>query len=132
MRVMCKSKIHRATVTEANLNYMGSITIDEELMEKADILPYEKVQVVNLNNGARSETYALVGPRGSGMICPNGGSARIAYPGDRVIIMSFSVIAEDELKDFKPKLVFVDKKNVPVEGISAEEPMVVFEDGRRI
>ena len=125
LRMMCKSKIHRATVTEANLNYMGSITIDEELMERVDILPYEKVQVVNLNNGARSETYVLPGPRGSGTVCPNGGSARIALPGDRLIIMAYQLVDEKERKDFRPKIVFLDEKNKPVEA-EIEEPMVIF------
>lgn len=82
-RTMMKSKLHRATVTEANLNYVGSITIDEELMEAVDILPNEKVQVVNNNNGSRLETYVIPGPRGSGVICLNGAAARLVQPGDR-------------------------------------------------
>ena len=85
-----KSKIHRATVTEANLNYMGSITIDEALMEKAHILPNERVQVVDNNNGARLETYVIPGPKGSGVICLNGAAARCAQPGDTVIIMAYA------------------------------------------
>ena len=88
-RTMCKSKIHRATVTDANLNYIGSITIDEELMEKADILPYEKVQVVNNNNGARLETYVIKGERGKGVLCLNGAAARLVQPGIR---LSLSVL----------------------------------------
>ena len=110
-RTMCKSKIHRATVTDAQLNYVGSITIDEELMEKADILPYEKVHVVNNNNGARLETYVITGERGSGEICLNGAAARLVQPGDIVIIISYSQYSSEELKTFKPKVVFVDKNN---------------------
>ena len=101
-----KSKIHRATVTEANLNYMGSITIDEELMEKAHILPNERVQVVDNNNGARLETYVIPGPKGSGVICLNGAAARCAQPGDTVIIMAYALMTPEEAKIFKPSIVF--------------------------
>ena len=93
---MFKSKIHRATVTEANLNYMGSITIDEALMEAAGIMPNEKVQVVNNNNGARFETYVIKGTRDSGVICLNGAAARLAQPGDVVIIISYAIMIADE------------------------------------
>ncbi|KUK31121.1 MAG: Aspartate 1-decarboxylase, partial [Thermoanaerobacterales bacterium 50_218] len=86
---MLKSKIHRAVLTDANLNYIGSITIDRDLMDAADILPFEKVQVVNNNNGARLETYCIEGPRGSGMVCLNGAAARLAQPGDILIILSY-------------------------------------------
>lgn len=110
-RTMCKSKIHRATVTDAQLNYVGSITIDEELMEKADILPYEKVQVVNNNNGARLETYVITGERGKGGICLNGAAARLVQPGDIIIIITYSQYSSEELKDFKPKVIFVDGNN---------------------
>jgi len=110
-RVMCKSKIHRATVTGADLNYMGSITIDADLMEKADILPYEKVQVVNNNNGARLETYVISGERGRGEICLNGAAARHAQEGDEVIVISYGLYEKDELNHFFPKIVFVDEKN---------------------
>src|SRR5436305_11405865 len=88
-RTMCKGKIHRATVTQANLNYIGSITIDQDLLDAADIYPYEKVQVVNVMNGARLETYTIVGARGSGVICLNGAAARLAAEGDIVIIISY-------------------------------------------
>ena len=88
-RTMCKGKIHRATVTQANLNYVGSITIDVDLLEAADIYPYEKVQVVNINNGSRLETYTIAGARGSGVICMNGAAARLAAEGDTVIIISY-------------------------------------------
>ena len=110
-----KSKIHRATVTEANLNYMGSITIDEELMEKAHILPNERVQVVDNNNGARLETYVIPGPKGSGVICLNGAAARCAQPGDTVIIMAYAWMDEAEARSWKPTVVMVDENNHAVE-----------------
>ncbi|MDQ0337623.1 aspartate 1-decarboxylase [Caldalkalibacillus uzonensis] len=106
-----KAKLHRATVTEANLNYVGSITIDEALLEAVDILPHEKVQVVNNNNGARLETYVIPGPRGSGTICLNGAAARLVQPGDTVIIISYALVAEEKLADFKPKVAIMDKDN---------------------
>ena len=111
MREMCRCKIHAATVTEANLYYLGSITIDQALMAKADILPYEKVQVVNLNNGERLETYAIEGKKGSGVICLNGAAARHAHPGDRVIIMAFSTVDDAEARRWKPRVLFVDAQN---------------------
>ncbi len=110
-RIMCKSKIHRATVTDANLNYVGSITIDEALMEKADLLPYERVQVVNNNSGARLETYVITGERGKGDICLNGAAARLVQPGDTVIIISYGQFSPEELSTFHPKVVFVDGNN---------------------
>ena len=108
---LLKGKIHCATVTEANLQYMGSITIDEELMEKAGILPNERVQVVDNNNGARLETYTIPGPRGSGVICLNGAAARCAQVGDVVIIMAYAFFTEDEARAWKPKVVMVDAEN---------------------
>ncbi|NMB41134.1 MAG: aspartate 1-decarboxylase [Firmicutes bacterium] len=110
-RIMCKSKIHRATVTDANLNYVGSITIDLDLMEKADLIPYERVQVVNNNNGARLETYVIAGERGKGDVCLNGAAARLVEPGDTVIIISYAQYSNEELVSFQPKVVFVDEKN---------------------
>ena len=110
-----KSKIHRARVTEANLNYMGSITIDEELMVKAHILPNERVQVVDNNNGARLETYVIPGPKGSGVICLNGAAARCAQPGDTVIIMAYAWMDEAEARSWKPTVVMVDENNHAVE-----------------
>ena len=110
-RTMCKGKIHRATVTQANLNYVGSITIDADLLEAADIYPYEKVQVVNINNGSRFETYALAGARGSGVICMNGAAARLAAEGDLVIIISYAQYDEQEIRLLEPRLVFVDADN---------------------
>lgn len=110
-RTLFKSKIHRATVTEANLNYMGSITIDSDLMKAADILPNEKVQIVNNNNGARLETYVISGPPGSGVICLNGAAARLVQPGDVVIIISYALVPEEKARDHQPTVVFVNEKN---------------------
>jgi aspartate 1-decarboxylase len=110
-REMFRAKIHRATVTMAELYYEGSITVDKDLLNAADILPYEKVQVVNLNNGSRLETYALEGPPGSGMICLNGPAARLGAVGDEIIIIAYSQMTDDESKNFKPKVVLVDKNN---------------------
>jgi len=109
MRVMLKSKIHRARVTDANIDYEGSITIDKELMETADILPYEQVEVLNINNGARFSTYAIVGERGE--ICLNGAAARLGIKGDLVIILSYCHIPDDEADNITPKLVYVNEKN---------------------
>lgn len=109
-----KSKIHRATVTDANLNYMGSITIDKRLMDLADILPGEKVQIVNNNNGARFETYVIEGEEDSGTVCLNGGAARLCLPGDTVIIISYALMDDEAAKTYKPKIVFVDEKNRPL------------------
>ncbi len=110
-RTMCKSKIHRATVRDANLDYEGSITLDPVLMEAADLLPYEHVHVVNINNGARFETYTIVGKRGSGDVTLNGAAARLVQPGDKVIVISYGTYDEAELASFEPKLVFVDGDN---------------------
>ncbi len=110
---MFHGKIHRATVTEANLEYMGSITIDEELLELAEIFPGERVQVVNNNNGARLETYTIAGKRGSGVICLNGAAARQTQVGDTVIIMAYALMDEQEARTLVPKVVMVDKDNHP-------------------
>lgn len=119
-RVMCKSKVHRATVTDANLHYQGSITLDALLMEAADILEFERVQVVNINNGARFETYTIRGEPGSGDVILNGAAARLVQPGDKVIIISYAQYDDAELEDFQPRIVFVDEANriqpVPQEG----------------
>ncbi|MDD2979419.1 MAG: aspartate 1-decarboxylase [Hespellia sp.] len=106
-----KSKIHRATVKQAELNYVGSITIDEELLEKSDITEYEKVQIADVDNGARFETYAIAGEAGSGMICLNGAAARQVSVGDKVIIMSYGAMTKEELAKNPPKVVFVDEEN---------------------
>jgi aspartate 1-decarboxylase len=111
MRWMCKSKIHRATVTEANLGYEGSITIDANLLEAADILPYEMVQVYNVNNGERFETYAISGEKGSGVICLNGPAARLGMVGDKVIIVSTTHMDDHTASSFVPRFVFVNEKN---------------------
>jgi aspartate 1-decarboxylase len=110
-RTMCKGKIHRATVTQANLNYVGSITIDADLLEAADIYPYEKVQVVNVTNGSRLETYTIAGARGSGVICMNGAAARRAAEGDIVIVISYGQYNEEEIRSLQPRIVFVDADN---------------------
>ncbi|SES86537.1 aspartate 1-decarboxylase [Anaerobranca gottschalkii] len=108
---MFKSKIHKATVTEANLNYVGSVTIDKDLLEASGILPHEKVQIVNNNNGARLETYVIEGPRGSGVICLNGAAARLVQPGDVVIIIAYCQLDMEEAKNHQPTIVFVDENN---------------------
>lgn len=111
---MCKSKIHRATLTGADLNYEGSITVDRALMDAADMRPYERVQVVNVNNGARLETYLIAGERDSGVVQLNGAGARLGAPGDIVILMTYAEYEEGELAaDFAPTVVFVDEKNRP-------------------
>jgi aspartate 1-decarboxylase len=106
-----KSKIHRATVVQAELNYIGSITIDEALLEQAGIMEYEKVQIVDIDNGSRFETYAISGARESGMICLNGAAARKVAVGDKIIIMSYASMTPEELKENPPRVVFVDEKN---------------------
>ncbi|MDR3600144.1 MAG: aspartate 1-decarboxylase [Desulfosporosinus sp.] len=119
-RMMMKSKIHRATVTEANLQYVGSVTIDTELLEASDIFPNEKVQIVNNNNGARFETYVIPGERNSGTICLNGAAARQVQVGDQVIIISYAVLTDEVAHQYNPKVVFVDDKNHCIK-IVAEE-----------
>ena len=108
---MLEGKIHRARVTEANLDYVGSITVDISLLEEAGIREYQKVQVVDVNNGNRIETYTIAGKKDSGVICLNGAAARLFSTGDKVIIMAYASYSEDELKDYKPKVVFVDDDN---------------------
>ncbi len=108
---MLKGKIHRATVTQAELDYVGSITIDENLMEAAGIFEYEKVQVVNISNGNRFETYTIAGEKNSGVICLNGAAARCAQKGDKIIIMAYAQMEPEEVKNNPPKVVFVDSEN---------------------
>ncbi len=110
-RTMLKSKIHRATVTDANLNYVGSITVDTDLLDAADIRPYEHVHVVNINNGARFETYAIEGARGSGTMCLNGAAARLAQPGDLIIVLSYAQYDDADLAGYEPVVVHVDAQN---------------------
>lgn len=110
-RMIYKSKIQGAKVTEANLEYVGSITIDEDLLEAADILPNERVQIVNLNNGSRIETYVIPGKKRSGVMCMNGGAARWAIVGDRLLIISYAMMETKDAVVFKPKVIFVNDKN---------------------
>jgi aspartate 1-decarboxylase len=113
-RHMMKSKIHRATITSADLHYEGSLTVDEDLLDAADLLKYEEVQIVNVNNGARFSTYVIPGPRGSGVIQLNGAAARLGMPGDLVIIISYGVFDAAEAENYVPRVVFVDGANTPV------------------
>ena len=106
-----KAKLHRATVTQADLNYVGSVTVDRELLEKSGILPGEKVQIVNINNGERFETYTIEGEAGSGVICLNGAAARLVQVGDKVIIIAYAMMDENEAKTFKPNVLVLDEQN---------------------
>ena len=108
---MLKAKIHRATVTQAALNYVGSITVDEALLEESGILEYEKVQIVDVENGARFETYTIAGERGSGVMCLNGAAARMVQPGDKIILMAYAQVTPEEAEELKPRVLFVDDKN---------------------
>lgn len=125
-RTMMKAKIHRAQVTDANLNYVGSVTIDQDILDQVDILPNEKVQIVNNNNGARLETYVIPGERGSGVVCLNGAAARLVQKGDTVIIISYALIAENELESFKPKVAIMNENNEIVKLIENEPPLTVM------
>jgi aspartate 1-decarboxylase len=116
---MMKSKVHRATVTDANLHYVGSITLDRDLMDLADLREYEQVAVVDVDNGARLETYVIEGARGSGDVCLNGAAARLVSPGDRVIIISYGDFEASELDGFEPTVVHVDGSNHPVDAVTA-------------
>ena len=111
LRHFLNSKIHRATVTDANLNYVGSITIDEEFLELANIMEWEKVEILNINNGERFQTYVIKGQANSGCICLNGAAARKVQPGDKVIIVSYASLTPDEIEKHKPTVVMVDDKN---------------------
>jgi aspartate 1-decarboxylase len=117
---MMKSKIHRATVTDADLHYVGSITVDRDLMDAADLLEYEQVAVVDIDNGARLETYVIEGERGSGSICLNGAAARLVSPGDRVIIISYAEYDDAELEAYEPTVVHVDRSNTQIDALTAE------------
>ena len=119
-RTMLKSKIHRATVTDANLNYVGSITIDKDLLQRADIRPYEHVHIVNINNGARLETYAIEGPSGGGDICLNGAAARPAPPGDLIIVLSYAQYDESELEEHEPTVMLVDERNRETQQLASD------------
>ena len=123
MRTMLKSKIHRARVTSLSLDYEGSITIDKRLMAEADILPYEQVQVLNLNNGARFTTYAIEGIRDSGQVCLNGASARLAKKGDIILILAYCQVEDSEAINFLPRLVYVNSQNRIIETRRSIETM---------
>ncbi|MGF1429656.1 aspartate 1-decarboxylase [Kitasatospora sp. LaBMicrA B282] len=111
LRTMLKSKIHRATVTQADLHYVGSVTVDQDLLDAADLLPGELVHIVDINNGARLETYTIAGPRGTGVIGINGAAARLVHPGDLVILIAYGQMDTAEAKAYQPKVVFVDAEN---------------------
>ncbi|GAA1371878.1 MULTISPECIES: aspartate 1-decarboxylase [Peribacillus] len=125
-RTMMNGKIHRARVTEANLNYVGSITIDEDIIDAVGILPNEKVAIVNNNNGARLETYVIAGERGSGVVCLNGAAARLVQPGDIVIIISYVMVSEDKLGDHRPKVAIMDEYNKIIDLISNEPAATIM------
>ncbi|MEH7085604.1 aspartate 1-decarboxylase [Neobacillus drentensis] len=125
-RNMMNGKIHRATVTEANLNYVGSITIDEDILDAVGMIANEKVQIVNNNNGARLETYIIPGERGSGVICLNGAAARLVQKGDIVIIISYALIAEEKVAAHKPKVAIMDEDNRIKELIHAEPALTIM------
>jgi len=122
---MMKSKIHRARVTEANLNYVGSITIDQDIMDQVNIIANEQVQIVNNNNGARFETYVIPGERGSGIICLNGAAARLVQKDDVVIIIAYAMVQEENLKTFTPKIAIMNEKN-EIEQYIEEEPSLTI------
>ena len=124
-RTMLKSKIHRATVTGSDLHYVGSITVDPDLLEAADILPHEQVHVVDVDNGARFETYTLVGERGSGVIQVNGAAARLVHTGDTIIVISYADYSAEDLVDYEPVVVHVDRSNVIVRVDDAVGELVV-------
>lgn len=126
LRMMLNSKIHRATVTEADLNYVGSITIDQDLLDAVGMLPNEKVHIVNNNNGARFETYIISGERGSGVICVNGAAARLVQKGDIVIILSYAYIMDDSARDHKPTVAIMDGSNKIKEIISCEPEATIM------
>ena len=111
LRTLCRSKIHRATVTEANINYAGSITLDAELMKAAALVPYEQVHVVDVDNGARLVTYCIEGASGSGVVCMNGAAARLVGAGDKIIIIAYAQVGAEELEAFSPRIVLVDDQN---------------------
>ncbi|WP_210365448.1 aspartate 1-decarboxylase [Bacillus sp. REN3] len=125
-RTMMNAKIHRARVTEANLNYVGSITIDSEILDAVGMVGNEKVQIVNNNNGARFETYIIPGERGSGVVCLNGAAARLVHEGDVVIIISYALVPEEKVASHQPKIALMDENNRIVEMINAEPEKTIF------
>lgn len=110
-RTMMRAKLHRAVITQADLHYVGSLTVDQDLMDAADLLAHEKVQVVDIDNGARLETYVIPGPRGSGVLCANGAAARLVQPGDRVIVISYAEVEDAEARTWEPLVVVLDEQN---------------------
>ena len=132
MRIMMKSKIHRATVTQADLHYVGSVTIDADLLDAADLIEGEQVAIVDITNGARLETYVIPAPRGSGLIGINGAAAHLVHPGDLVIIMNYAMYDEDELRSRQPRVVHVDERNRVVKiGNDPAEPVPGAPDQKR-
>ncbi|MGI5325577.1 aspartate 1-decarboxylase [Actinomadura nitritigenes] len=130
-RTMFKSKIHRATVTQADLHYVGSLTLDQDLMDAADLLPGEQVHIVDIDNGARLETYLIAGERGSGVIGINGAAARLVQPGDLVIIIAYAQMTDAEAREFEPRVVHVDRSNTIVSlGSDPAEPVPGGDDVR--
>jgi aspartate 1-decarboxylase len=125
-RTMMNGKIHRARVTEANLNYVGSITIDENILDAVGMIPNEKVQIVNNNNGARFETYIIPGKRGSGVVCLNGAAARLVHEGDVVIIISYALVSEEKIQNHQPKVAIMDENNKILELIHAEPEATIM------
>ena len=132
-RTMLKSKIHRATVTQADLHYVGSVTVDEDLMDAADLLPGEQVAIVDVTNGARLETYVITGPRGSGIIGINGAAARLVHPGDLVILIAYGIMDTAEARTFEPRVVFVDADNrICGTGSDPAEPLPGLVSGKTV
>jgi aspartate 1-decarboxylase len=125
-RTLMKAKIHRAVVTESNLNYVGSITIDEDILDAVDMIANEKVQIVNNNNGARFETYIIPGKRGSGVMCLNGAAARLVQEGDTIIVISYAMFDEAETKNHQPKVAIMDKNNKIQEMLGVEPEATVY------
>ena len=126
-RTLMKSKLHRGTITGANVHYVGSITIDADLMDAADLLPNEKVQVVDIDNGARLETYVIAGERGSGDLCLNGAAARLVQTGDRIIVISYGVYSDAEAREHEPTVVVLDERNQP-QAVVAEKAFATVAD----
>lgn len=124
---MFKSKLHQLAVTEANLMYEGSITIDQDLLDAANLLPYEKVQVLNITNGSRIETYTIPGERGSRVCCLNGAAARLTQVGDRIIVISYAEMTPEEAKDHNPRVVIVDENNEPTKILDNSQPASKFD-----
>jgi len=124
-RTLMRAKVHGATLTGANLNYVGSLTLDSAIMEQLDMLPNEQVQVLNLNTGSRLTTYLLPGEKGSGVVALNGAAARLGHPGDKVLIVAYAVMSEEEAREFRPKVALVDERNRIVEILEGAKTTVM-------